>query len=53
MVSRLALCSKGQELYAQEGNYLDTSMPPEHIGAAVKEQLQAREKENNQRLFGT
>ena len=42
---------KGQELYAQEGNYLDTSMPPEHIGAGVKEQLQSREKENNQWLF--
>ncbi|MCW7552829.1 conjugal transfer protein TraG N-terminal domain-containing protein [Endozoicomonas gorgoniicola] len=44
---------KGQELYAQEGNYLDTSMPPEHIGSGVKEQLQAREKENNQWLFGS
>ena len=43
---------KGQELYVQEGNYLDTSMPPEHIGTGVKEKLQAREKENNQWLFG-
>ena len=43
---------KGQTLYAQEGNYLDTSMAPEHIGAGVKEQLQVREKENSQWLFG-
>ena len=35
---------KGQTLYAQEGNYLDTSMAPEHIGAGVKEQLQGAGK---------
>lgn len=44
---------RGKTLYAQEGNYLDTSMAPEHIGSGVKEQLQARERENNQWLFGS
>ena len=42
----------GQSLYPMEGNYLDVSMPPEHIGSNIKAELDKREKENNQNLFG-
>ena len=42
----------GQSLFSMEGNYLDTSMPAEHIGAGVKSALKQREKENNERVFG-
>ena len=43
---------KGQSLNPSEGNYLDTSMPPEHIGSNVENQLQQRQTENNLRVFG-
>ena len=42
----------GQSLYPMEGNYLDVSMPPEHIGVNTKTELEHREKENNDNLFG-
>ena len=42
----------GQSLYPMEGNYLDLSMPPEHIGSSTKAELELREKENNHNLFG-
>ena len=43
---------KGQTLYPMEGNYLDTSMPPDNIGDGVKQTLEQREKDNNRNLFG-
>ena len=43
---------KGQTLYPMEGNYLDTSMPPDSIGDGVKQTLKQREKDNNRNLFG-
>ena len=42
---------KGQSLLPMEGNYLDTTMPPEHIGSVGKE-IQQRQSDNNQRVFG-
>ena len=42
----------GQSLYPMEGNYLDVSMPPEHISPNAREELEQREKDNNQNLFG-
>ncbi len=42
----------GQSLYPMEGNYLDTSMPPDHIGSDTANQLLQRQTENNQRVFG-
>ena len=43
---------KGQTLYPMEGNYLDTSMSPDDIGAGVKQTLREREAQNNQWVFG-
>ena len=43
---------KGQSLLPMEGNYLDTTMPPNHIGSDTGNQLLKREAENNQRVFG-
>ena len=43
---------QGQSLYPMEGNYLDVSMPPEHIGPNTKAELNKREKDNNWNLFG-
>ena len=43
---------KGQSLYPMEGNYLDVSMPPEHISSNTKAELEQREKDNNRNLFG-
>ena len=43
---------KGQQLLPTEGNSLDTSMPPEHIGNDVRSQLKQRQSENNLRVFG-
>ena len=43
---------KGQSLLPMEGNYLDTTMPPKHIGSDIGNQIQKREAENNQRVFG-
>ncbi|MCW7552688.1 conjugal transfer protein TraG N-terminal domain-containing protein [Endozoicomonas gorgoniicola] len=43
---------KGQSLLPMEGNYLDTTMPPEHIGSNVLDQLNQRQTDNNQRVFG-
>ncbi|UYM15905.1 hypothetical protein [Endozoicomonas euniceicola] len=44
---------KGQSLFPMEGNYLDTSMPPKHIGSNTESQLQKRQTENNLRVFGS
>ncbi len=41
----------GQSLYPMEGNYLDTSMKPEHIGSSIRKTLQTREEQNNEWLF--
>lgn len=43
---------KGQSLLPTEGNYLDTTMHPEHIGSNVAKELQQRQSENNLRVFG-
>ena len=43
---------KGQSLLPMEGNYLDTTMPPEHIGSSVGKEIQQRQSDNNQRVFG-
>ncbi|MET4819858.1 hypothetical protein [Endozoicomonas lisbonensis] len=43
---------KGQSLLPVEGNYLDTTMPPAHIGSNIGNQIQQRQAENNLSVFG-
>ncbi|WP_422410212.1 MULTISPECIES: conjugal transfer protein TraG N-terminal domain-containing protein [unclassified Endozoicomonas] len=43
---------RGQSLLPMEGNYLDTTMPPEHIGSNVGSEIQQRQSDNNLRVFG-
>ena len=43
----------GQSLLPMEGNYLDTTIYPDHMDSNTKQELRQRQSENNLRVFGS